>query len=99
MSTIQPSSAACLPSPERERCLGVQAELVESLGEPSVSDGPEKLRSDFKTKLLKVSESCLRGTPGTSKSFLTKETRNVIEESRTATLDSRASSVAPGAEA
>ena len=49
-----------------------ERELAESLGEPSDSDDPEKLWTDFKTKVLKVSESCLRGTFGTSKSFLDK---------------------------
>ena len=34
-------------------------------------------------------ESCLRDTPGTSKSFLTKETLNTIEESRRARPEGR----------
>ena len=56
-------------------------ELAESLGELDDSDDPTKFLNDFKTKVLKVSESCLRDTPGTSKNFLTKdkETLNIIE--------------------
>ena len=64
-------------------------ELAESLGEPNHSDDSEKLRTDLRTKVLKVWESCLRDTPGTSKSFLTKETLNIIEESRRARLEGR----------
>ena len=45
-------------------------ELVESLGEPNDSDDPDKFWTDFKPKVLKLSESCLRDTPVTSKSFL-----------------------------
>ena len=52
---------------------------MRSLGEPDDSDDPEKLWTDFKTNVLKVSESWLRDTPETSKSFLTKETLNIIE--------------------
>ena len=48
-------------------------ELVESLGGPKDPDVPEKLWTDFKTKIPKVSEGCLRGTPRTPKNFLTKE--------------------------
>ena len=33
-----------------------ERELAESLGEPNDSDDPEKLWTDFKTKVLKVSE-------------------------------------------
>ena len=50
---------------------GVQKEIAESFGELDDSGDPEKLWTDFKTKILKVSESCLRGTLGTSKIFLT----------------------------
>ena len=64
-------------------------ELAGSLGEPKDSDDPEKLWTDFKTKVLEVSESCLRDISGTSKSFLTKETLNTIEESRRARLERR----------
>ena len=46
-----------------------KGEFAESLGEPNDSDNPEKFWTDFNTKILKVSGSCLRGTPGTSKSF------------------------------
>ena len=49
-------------------------ELAESLGQPNDSDDPQKLFTDFKTEVLKVSERCLRDTSETSKSFLTKET-------------------------
>ena len=45
--------------------------------------------TDLQTKVLKVSESCLRHTSGTSKSFLTKETLNTIEESRRARIEKR----------
>ena len=34
-------------------------ELAERLGGPNDSDDPEKLWTDFKAKVLKVSESCL----------------------------------------
>ena len=44
-------------------------EQAESLGEPVASDDPEILWLDFKINVLKVSSSCLRDTPGTSKSF------------------------------
>ena len=66
-----------------------ERKIAESLGEPNDSDDPENLRTDYKTKILKLSgELCARyiGTPGTSKSFLTKETLNTIEESRRARL-------------
>ena len=74
--------------------------LAESLGEPNepetlwINFKTEVLKmsecwTDFKTKVLKVSESCLRDTPGTSNSFLTKETLNIIEESRRARLEGR----------
>ena len=53
------------------------------------SDAPAKCWTDFKTKVLKVSEGCLRDKPGTSKSFLIKETRNIIEESRGARLEEK----------
>ena len=36
-----------------------------------------------------MTESCLRDTPGTSKSLLNKETLNVIEESRRARLEGK----------
>ena len=55
-----------------------ERELAGSLGEPDDSDDPEKLWTDFKTEVLKLSESCLRDTSGTSKSFLTKESLNTI---------------------
>ena len=35
-------------------------ERTESLGEPNDSDFPEKLWTDFETKVSKVSEGCLR---------------------------------------
>ena len=66
---------------------GYKCELAESHGEPNDSDDTERLWTDFKTKVLKVSESCLRDTTGTSKSFLTKATLNIIEESRRARLE------------
>ena len=69
--------------------LNYKRELAESLGEPNDSDDPEKLWTDFKTKVLKVSESCLRDTTGTSKSFLTKNTPNIIEESCWARLQGK----------
>ena len=49
--------------------------LAASLDEPNVFDDPEKLWTDFKTEVLKVWVSCLRDTPGTSKSFPTNETQ------------------------
>ena len=57
----------------------------------NVSDDPERLWTYFKTKVLKVSESCLRtsGTFGTSENFLTKETLNIIEENHRARLEAR----------
>ena len=55
------------------------AQEYKSLGEPNDFGDPEKLWTDFKTKVLKVSKSYLRDTPGTSKSFLTKATLNIIE--------------------
>ena len=62
---------------------------AECLGEHKDSDDPEKLCTDFKSKDLKVSKCCLPDTPGTSKSFLTKETLNIIKESRRARLEVR----------
>ena len=59
-----------------------ERELAESLGEPNDSDDPEKLWTDLKTKVLKVSESSLRDACGTSKSFSTEETLNTIAGSR-----------------
>ena len=66
-----------------------EQETAESLGEPNDSDDPEKPWTDFETEVLKVSDSCLRVISGTSKSFLTKETLNTIEESREARLERR----------
>ena len=60
---------------------------MESLGEANDSDDPEKLWTDFKNKILKVSEGCLRDTPGRFKSFLTKEILNIIEKSLMARLE------------
>ena len=54
-----------------------------------MSADPEKLSTDFKTKILRVSEGCLRGTTGTSKSFMTKKTLNIIEVSRRARLEGK----------
>ena len=68
-------------------------ELAGSLTEHNDSSDPEKLWSDFKIQFLKMSESCLRDTPGTSKSFLTKETLNIIEESRRARLEGKPDSI------
>ena len=48
------------------------------------TDDPEKFWTDFNPKVLKMSESCLRDTPRTSKSFLNKKTLNIIEDSRRA---------------
>ena len=48
-----------------------ERELAVSFGESNDSDDPEKLWTLFKTIIPKLSESCLRVTPGTSKSFLT----------------------------
>ena len=69
--------------------LEYEPELAEIIGEPNDSDDPEKLWTwaDFKTKVLKVSESCLRDTSGTSKSFLTEETLIIIEDSRRPKLE------------
>ena len=64
-------------------------ELAENLGEPSDSNDPEKLWTDFKTKVLEVPVVCPRGTTGTSKSFLTKETLNIIEGRRRARLEGK----------
>ena len=64
-------------------------ELAESPVVPNDSNDPEKLWTDFKTEVLKASECCLRDTPGTSNSFLTKETLNIIEKSRRARLEGR----------
>ena len=61
--------------------------LAESLGEPNDSENPEKLRTDFKTQILKASECCLRRTHGASKRFLTKGTLNTIEESHKPRLE------------
>ena len=61
-------------------------ELTESLGELNDSNEPDKLWTDINPRIPKMSESCLRGTPGTSESFLTKETLNTIEEGRRARL-------------
>ena len=36
-----------------------------------------------------MSESCLRDTRGTSKSFLSKKSLNIVEESRRATLEEK----------
>ena len=47
-------------------------ELAESFGESNDCEDLEKLLSDFKNKILKVLESCLRDTSRTSKSFLTE---------------------------
>ena len=41
------------------------------------------------TQIMKVSDSFLQGTPEMSKSFLTKETLNTIEESRRVRLEAR----------
>ena len=71
-------------------------ELVESLGEPNYCVDPEKLWTEFKTKIPKVSKGCLRDTPVTSNSFLTTETLNIIEESRRALSED---GTVPGAEA
>ena len=49
----------------------------------------DKLSIDFKTKVLKVSEGCLQDIPGTSKSFLAKETLYIIEEIRRARLEEK----------
>ena len=54
------------------------------LSEHNDSDDPETFCTDFKSKFLKMSVGCLRGTPGTFKSFLTKATLNIIEELRRA---------------
>ena len=64
-------------------------ELVDSLGEQNDSDDPVNLWTDFKTKVPKLSGSCLRDTPRTSKSFLTKEILNITEESRRVGLEGR----------
>ena len=44
-------------------------ELIESLDETDDSEDPEKHWTDFKTKVLKVSESFLRDTPGICESM------------------------------
>ena len=64
-----------------------ERELAKNLGEPNDSDDPEKFCTDSKTKILKVSEKCEQGTLETFKSFLTKETLNIIAESRMARLE------------
>ena len=48
------------------------------------SDDPEEFCTDFKTKVLKVSKSCVRDSPRMSESVFTKETMNIIQESRRA---------------
>ena len=55
-------------------------------GYESCSTTLRKLWTGFKTQILKVSKSCLRGTPRTSKSFLIK-TLNSTEVSRSARLE------------
>ena len=62
-------------------------QLAERPGEPNDSDDPEKLWTDYNTIVLKVSEGFMRDTPGKSKSFMTKDTVNIIEESRRARLE------------
>ena len=64
-------------------------ELAETPGELNDSADPDKLRTELNTKFLKVSEGCLRDTRGTFKSFLTKGTLNIIEESRRVRLDGK----------
>ena len=64
-------------------------ELAKRLGELNDSNDPENLWTNFKTNVLKVSESCLLDTTGTSKSFLTKETQNIIEGSHRARLEGK----------
>ena len=44
------------------------------------SDDTEKLWNDYKKRIIKVSETCLQGTPRMSKSFLTKQTLKTIEK-------------------
>ena len=66
-----------------------ERELPESLGEPNDSYDPEELWTDFKTKNLKASEGCLRRTHVMSKSILTEEALNIIEESRRGRLEGR----------
>ena len=58
-----------------------------TLSEPNGSDNHEILWNDFKTKVLKVSKCCLRDTRRTFKSFLTKETLNIVEENRRARFE------------
>ena len=64
-------------------------DLAESLDEHEESDDPKKLWTDFKTKVQKMSESYLRDTSGTSKSFLSKETLYTIAERRRVRLEGR----------
>ena len=64
-------------------------ELAKRLSELNDSDDLEKLWTYFKTQILTVSESCLRGTPGMSKSFLTKETLNTIGKSPKGRLEGK----------
>ena len=73
---IQPISAGCPPALGRGRCPKVAARLAESLGARNDSDNPKKLWTDFKTKVVKVSQSCQGDTSGTSKSFPNRETPN-----------------------
>ena len=47
----------------------------------------QKLLSDFKCRLLNVSEGCPRSGLKTFKSFLTKETLNTIDDCRSAGLE------------
>ena len=49
-----------------------KGELAGDSGELDYSDDPQKLWTDL-TQIVKISESCLPGTRGTSKSFLTKD--------------------------
>ena len=63
-----------------------KGELRENLAVLNDSDDPGNLWTDFKTKVLNVSDGYLRDTPGTSKSFLTKENLNIIVENRRARL-------------
>ena len=51
------------------------------------SEEPENLWINFRTKILKATESGLRSTPRTSKCFLTKETLSNIDVSRKGGLE------------
>ena len=64
----------------------MQTGTCRSLGQSDDPDDPEKFWTHSKTQILKMSESCLRGTPGTSNSFLIKKTLKTIEGSRKARL-------------